>query len=322
MLAGIAVGAHGIAQAASDPAPPAPPAVPLLPARVPLRDNFSRLELVTTGVVAAAGIVMLGFAERLVGTPVPSLGPPGAGSFDRVWSDRLHLADGSGGRFLGGVPDFAGLFVLPYAPAAIYAIDTIAISRDGAPWLFGDSNPDHRLVAYAEALGWTSLVTGVTKVLVGRERPYVVLDHPELAGPARERNLSFFSGHSAMMFAAASFVARDASARLTHGPLAQGSAHGGAARWWLGSFLPYVVSYGVASLVAVSRVIDQQHWPSDVVVGALVGTTIGHLAYLAHFDEDGQPRQTSSGVTPAPPAAYDVRLIPTVGGMALVGLFP
>jgi len=152
-------------------------------------------------------------------------------------------------------------------------------------------------------------VAGVTKVVVGRERPYATLGHPELAGPSNEVDVSFFSAHAAIMFAAASFVALDTSRRLDAGPLAAASP---LRRAVLGTVVPYLVAFGTASVVAVSRIIDQQHWPSDVLVGALVGGGIAHLAYLTHFDENGQPRG----------AASSVRLVPTPTGMAVVGLLP
>ena len=143
-----------------------------------------------------------------------------------------------------------------------------------------------------------------------------MLDHPELAGRAREINMSFFSGHSAAMFPAATFVYLDASRRLPNTVLAGASP---ARRVLLGQVLPFVVCYSAAALVGVSRVIDQQHWPSDVVMGALVGTTIAHLAYLTHFDQDGQPRR--SRLHHDGRLARNVRLVPTLTGAALVGRF-
>jgi len=198
--------------------------------------------------------------------------------------------------------------VLPFLPGVVYGVDAALLARGDAPWLFSDPNALHRFVAYTEALGWTTLVTAVTKMVVGRQRPYATLDHPELAGPAREVNLSFFSSHSASMFAAASFVALDASRRLDDGLLATATP---ARRWLLGTLVPYTVAFGAASVVAVSRIIDQQHWPSDVLVGALVGSGIAHLAYLAHFDERGQPRRRLG--------ASAIRVVPTPGGVSVVG---
>ena len=283
------------------------------PTRVPLAENFSVFERATTGVALVTGATLMLFGQRIFGSPTPSLGPPQPGSFDRTWSDRLHLDDGSGHHFLWRAPDIAGFFVLPYLPALVYGIDAAANARDGGPRLFDDPNADHRFLAYGETLAWTLLAAGVTKVIVGRERPYATLQRPELAGPASEVNVSFFSAHAAIMFAAASFVALDASRRLDAGPLAAASP---LRRALLGTVLPYLVAFGTASVVAVSRVIDQQHWPSDVLVGGLVGGGIAHLAYLTHFDERGQPRGArGTGMT-------SVRLVPTAAGVAVVGLLP
>ena len=280
------------------------------PARVPIAANFSSLELATAGVALVAGGTLMLFGQRIFGSPTPSLGPPQPGSFDRTWSDRLHLDDGSGHHFLWRAPDIGGFFVLPYLPAIAYAIDAATTARGGTPRLFDDPNADHRFFAYGEALGWTLLVAGVTKVVVGRERPYATLGHPELAGPSNEVDVSFFSAHAAIMFAAASFVALDTSRRLDAGPLAAASP---LRRAVLGTVVPYLVAFGTASVVAVSRIIDQQHWPSDVLVGGLVGGGIAHLAYLTHFDQNGQPRGGR---------AASVRLVPTPTGVALVGLLP
>jgi membrane-associated phospholipid phosphatase len=186
----------------------------------------------------------------------------------------------------------------------------------------GDWNPDHHLVAYVEALGWTALVTGVTKIAVGRARPYVVLDHPELAAPARsEDNVSFFSSHSSAMFCTAAFVALDASDTLRWRILASASP---AERFLLGTLLPYTVAFGVASIVGVSRIIDQQHWASDVLVGAGVGTLFAHLAYLAHFDHWGRPRRRlgSGGEESRRTSLSSLSLSPSPNGLTLAGLLP
>jgi membrane-associated phospholipid phosphatase len=299
-------------------AAPVESSAPAAPERVPLDANFSRLELVTTGVVTVTGITLLGLSGRLFDIPPPSFGPPAEGSFDRIWADRLYRDDGSGDRFLGGVPDVAGLFVLPYLPGLLYGLDLVADLRGGGPRLSNDRHALHRLVAYTEALGWTALAVGVTKVLVGRQRPYMILDHPELAGNRREQDLSFFSSHSAVMFAAASFVALDVSRRLAYGPMEGWSP---VPRWLLSHALPYFLAFGAACLVAVSRVIDQQHWPTDVLVGAGVGAGIAHAAYLSHFDDHGNPQ---TGKHRRGDNGPSVSLVPTVrgaAGVALVGTF-
>jgi membrane-associated phospholipid phosphatase len=226
------------------------------------------------------------------------------------------------------VPDYAGLYVLPYLPALAYGFETFWLEHSGHPVEpRGDLNPDHRVWAYLEALGWTVLVTGVTKMVVGRTRPYAVLDHPALAGPASEQDVSFFSGHSAAMFCAATFVSLDLSAWLTHRVLRDASA---TRRVLLGWVVPYTISFGLATLVGVSRIVDQQHWATDVLVGAAVGSTASYIAYTVHFDSAGNPRRRHTlalgpmispmlspmiGSSPAAPAGQ-------AAGIALAGVFP
>jgi membrane-associated phospholipid phosphatase len=303
---------------ATEEGPPAHSAVAAVPtetsphsARIPLDRDFSAFELVTIGGVTASALVLATAGSRILGQPSPSFGAPAQNSFDRTWADRLHFDAGHGHWFLGRVPDLTGQYVLPFLPAVAYGIDAVAYHRGSGAILSDDLNADHRLFAFAEALGWTTLLTNVTKFIVGRERPYAVLHHPELAGPARESNLSFFSGHASAMFAAASFVSLDVGRRLTSGPLAATTAE---ERWLLGTLAPYSCFFGTAALVALSRVIDQQHWPTDVLAGAVVGTAVARLSYGAHFDVNGTPRMRHpvDGDT-------DIHLVPTRRGLSVTG---
>src|SRR6266478_5555800 len=50
--------------------------------------------------------------------------------------------------------------------------------------------------------------------------------------------------------------------------------------------LTKIMAYGLASLVSVSRVRAQQHFPSDVVVGAVIGNLIAQNIYSRHHDPD------------------------------------
>src|SRR4029077_54663 len=69
---------------------------------------------------------------------------------------------------------------------------------------------------------------------------------------------SFPSGHSSAAFAAASTVTSESQ------------------RWWPHA-TPYVatVMYGGAVLVGLSRMYNNAHWASDVVLGAGIGTFSG-----------------------------------------------
>jgi membrane-associated phospholipid phosphatase len=292
-------------------------------AHVPVAANFSVTERVVIVTAGVGGLFALVAGPRVFSTPSPSLGPPAAGSFDRRISDALYSDDGSGSRFLGRVPDYAGLYVLPYLPALAYGFETFWLEHSGQPVQpRGDLNPDHRLWAYLEALGWTVLITGVTKMVVGRTRPYAVLDHPALAGPASEQDVSFFSGHSSAMFCAATFVSLDLSAWLTHRVLRDAST---TRRVLLGWVVPYTVSFGLATLVGVSRIVDQQHWATDVLVGAAVGSTASYIAYSVHFDDAGNPRRrhtlTVGPMVGASPGAPGGHVATATTGIALSGVF-
>jgi membrane-associated phospholipid phosphatase len=264
------------------------PAAADAPAPLPVRENFPPLEQAAALGAAASGIVLLLAGPRLLSAPLPSMGPPAPRSLDARLSRWFYRP--GGGRFLGGAPDVLGASLLPALPAVVYGLPLLApglISPDAAdgPW-----NPGHRLLAYAEAIGWTYLLTGVIKYAVGRPRPYTELanNHPELRHRPGEDNLSFFSGHASGMFAAGAFVTEDLSRHLQRTWLVDSTP---ATRFWLGTAVPYTVGYGLPALVGLSRIIDQQHWPSDVVMGTVVGSLVAHLVYSVHFDGQGQPRR-------------------------------
>jgi membrane-associated phospholipid phosphatase len=86
-------------------------------------------------------------------------------------------------------------------------------------------------------------------------------------------------------------------------------------------WLMKTAAYGLATTVSVSRVLAEQHFPSDVLVGSAAGWLIGHYVYRAHhnfrlnpFDptpmpgEQGAPRKQNSqqaGLAPPPvPVAH------------------
>jgi membrane-associated phospholipid phosphatase len=136
-----------------------------------------------------------------------------------------------------------------------------------------------------------SALTGVslsvlTTAAVRRPRP---LEYGDQA-PLSERNsgngaLSFFSGHSAASFATAVALWRTVERADGDGPL---------------PWIVLGVGLAAATAVAVSRVEAGQHFPSDVLAGAIVGTAAGFAVPALH-------------VPNAPPIA----LGPTAGGASL-----
>ena len=102
------------------------------------------------------------------------------------------------------------------------------------------------------------------KGAAGRARPYVAGDtSPRDFKFGRGFNkgrgyVSFPSGHTTAAFAAASVV----TAETMH--------------WWPGSW-KFIgpVMYGGATMVGLSRMFNNQHWASDVAMGAAIGTFAG-----------------------------------------------
>jgi membrane-associated phospholipid phosphatase len=101
------------------------------------------------------------------------------------------------------------------------------------------------------------IIAGVLKEVTGRYRPSThrgVYSFKPFSG-----NASFPSGESTEAFAAGSVIA----AQYPH--------------LWV-----EIPCYGIASLVAFARMREDGHWASDVVAGALIGTTVGRA--VVHFN--------------------------------------
>jgi membrane-associated phospholipid phosphatase len=103
---------------------------------------------------------------------------------------------------------------------------------------------------------------GTVKVVVGRARPFVDIDNPVNFGFMRglkdDRYRSMPSGHTAGAFALASVVSSET------------------VRWWPDSrWIVGSVVYGAAALTGVSRMYTNDHWASDVIIGAAIGTIVG-----------------------------------------------
>ncbi len=115
----------------------------------------------------------------------------------------------------------------------------------------------------------------VLKGIFGRARPFVDTKNPYdyqfLRGFRRdERYRSFPSGHTVAGFAAAAAVTAETS------------------RWWPSSVW-YIgpAMYGGAALVGLSRMYNNRHWASDVIMGAAIGTFAGNKVVRYHATHPG-----------------------------------
>jgi membrane-associated phospholipid phosphatase len=104
-----------------------------------------------------------------------------------------------------------------------------------------------------ESFAIGGIIAGGLKFVFGRHRPLAqqgAFDFQFFSNKNHEH--SFPSGHSIAAFSVASVIAGESDSPIVG-----------------------AVSYGLASLVALSRVNNNEHWASDIVFGSLLGYFIG-----------------------------------------------
>jgi len=215
-----------------------PPAWAAAPEELHL--DVTRSALVTGALLAGS------LASALLQDP---LTPPrcrvcGAGALDTWTRQELRWADGRGA----GTASDVMLVGLP-----LLAGGALLASSFGA----GDARTAlEDALMMAEAASAALLATQVAKLAVARLRPYAWADPGGDHGPDSRR--SFWSGHTAFTFAAAS--AAGTVARLR-----------GYRSW------PWILGVGLAGAAATGwlRMAADRHWASDVAVGAVAGTLAG-----------------------------------------------
>jgi len=130
-----------------------------------------------------------------------------------------------------------------FAPAKYYGDTPEQMGLSIGAWVLGrvldKPKLSHLGMDLLRAQALTEMMVQPIKLVAQRERP------------DGSNHMSFPSGHAAITFAAATVIER----------------HLG----WKNS----IIAYGIASYVATSRLHDNQHYLSDVVFGAAIGTIAG-----------------------------------------------
>lgn len=123
----------------------------------------------------------------------------------------------------------------------------------------GDERSRETGILASQALAEAYAVGELVKVVTFRERPYIDNARGNFFSAPSKLDSSFISGHSVIAWSSAAVIAGE-----YHNPWAQ-----------LGI-------YTAATGVSLTRVLGQQHFPSDVLIGSSVGWLIGHYVYRAH----------------------------------------
>ncbi len=196
-----------------------------------------------------------------------------------LWASpaRLRFYDAQWLVPLGGIT--AGLLVtdrdfskhLSQSPATINRYKTISdagvaalIGGAGGMWLLGHAKHDEHwsetgFLAGESLLNSFVAVDGL-KYSLGRDRPYQGVGNGAFF---QSGSTSFPSSHAAAAWSVAGVIAHEYPGPFTK-----------------------VMAYGLASLVTVSRVKARQHFPSDVLVGSVIGDLVAQNIYSRHHDAD------------------------------------
>ncbi len=140
----------------------------------------------------------------------------------------------------------------------------ILVGSAGGMWLVGRAKHNEHwsetgLLAGEAALNSVVVVEGL-KYSLGRERPF----QGDGSGPFFQGDgTSFPSEHAAAAWSVAGVIAHEYPGPLTK-----------------------ILAYGAAGLISYSRVRAQQHFPSDVLVGALIGEFSAYTVYQRHHDPE------------------------------------
>ena len=195
-----------------------------------------------------------------------------------IWTSpsKLRLSDTEWVVPLSGIT--AGLFVtdrdfskhLSQSPTTISHYKTLSnagvgalIGGAGGMWLLGHvAHNDHwsetGFLAGEAAINSLVMVEGF-KYSLQRQRPY----QGDGSGSFFQGGTSFPSEHAAAAWAVAGVIAHEYPGPLTK-----------------------ILAYGLASLVDVSRIRARQHFPSDVLVGSMIGNLVAQNIYSRRHDPE------------------------------------
>jgi membrane-associated phospholipid phosphatase len=181
----------------------------------------------------------------------------------------------------------SNLGAMVFAPVAGAGLLALAAGHDDHLSNFGI---DLLLVTQATAVAGT--LNQLIKFAVGRRRPFATagLPNPDTRQGPADSNLSFYSGHTSLAFSLAASAGTVATLRRY--------------RW---SRVVWIAGGIVGAATGYLRIAADQHFLTDVLTGALVGTAVG-VGVPALFH---RPRSGAD-------AAGVVRLAPTPNGAQLL----
>jgi len=184
--------------------------------------------------------------------------------------------------------------IISFVPIAYLGLDMLDVGPRNWKTYLTD------LWVVAEALAWNGAVQDIVRRAVRRPRPFLYSPgvYPDERNTA-EAGLSFYSGHTSFAFALATSCSYTFTLRHPH------------SKW---RWVVWPALMAVASIEPILRVYSGDHFPTDVIVGAVAGSAIGVLFPALH-------RRLRS----VPKIVTGMRLVPVVAPeqtvLSLVGRF-
>ena len=291
----LAPAAAGPEASSSNPQPQnAAEAPPVHPMRVRLGVDLSLW--LSTGLLSLSSEYLL--TPRL---PVPTGEPP-----PPRLSGLDELAFGAW-RPAHSTASWITLGVVGLAPFAYHGAEAASFTGRGGRRFGIDA------LLLAQTLSINMLVTEVFKFAVRRPRPYMHLEPSEIDDERAREKLqedqrafdgykSFVSGHASIAFAMATSGATLFTAKMMEKDRTPGRVAATAGVWAGG--------IGLAGATAALRVSAGKHYPTDILGGAIVGTSVGLLVPLLHLRPSNRGRARIHWV-----------VAPRPGGASLRGVF-
>ena len=191
-----------------------------------------------------------------------------------------------------------------YSAGAVRASDALVGVSFASPLAllaFSDARHDAGTLGLIllEAVMLNEALTGITKALVRRPRPNTYnTDAPEAVRTARDNTFSFFSGHTSHSAALMFFTAKTLTDYVDR-PGVEAIA------WATAALLPAATGF--------FRYRAGKHFPSDVIVGYVVGATVGvlipHLHKIDPAEGGGGSGSAHSGRMPMVQEIFSVTLV-------------
>jgi membrane-associated phospholipid phosphatase len=278
-----------------NPGPAVIAGTPGSPDRLPLSWDWAPFSAADYAVAGAAGAITLAAA---IIHPLPTHYLQGGIVFDDAVRNAVRPAS------IHTRYDFRDASDVGLSFAAVWPFFGDALAT--AWWFRGSRDTAEEMALLdLETLAISGAIQGVTNVLVSRQRPYgPSCGTPSLPSAALDCSdtpeyRSFFSGHAAFSFTAAALVCiNHTKSELLGAP-------------W--DALSCGAGYVVAATTASFRVLADEHYASDVLVGALLGTLVGYGVPLLHYRQHSFGSHRTGGMT--------LQLVPSAGGAGLVGSF-